>query len=125
MYNLYKRFFGFLVLCLGTRSLIVYASYKATPQQLMYMGIFSVIMAVAWIRIYFFAPRTTGPEVFGGYIWWNDLRIIHALLYLLFAFYAFQGKNYGWRVLAIDVIIGLIAFLCYHHRSGNFSRLLH
>ena len=29
--------------------------------------------------------RKTGKEVFGSKIWWNDLRPVHASLYILFA----------------------------------------
>jgi hypothetical protein len=68
---------------------------------------------VGWLYIYFISPRTTGPEVFGGVIWWNDLRIVHALMYLLFIIYAMQKKSFSYIVLVIDALVGLVAFTLY------------
>ena len=64
-----------------------------------------------------------GDEVFGNKIWWNLLRPIHGILYLLFAYNALNKNNNSWIYLMIDVIIGLIRFLIYHYKCNNFSKL--
>ena len=67
--------------------------------------------------------RKTGPEVFGGKIWWNNLRPIHSLLYFLFAYNAINGNRNAWQFLLADVIIGLISFLAFHYFNGDFSNM--
>ena len=63
---------------------------------------------------YLFKLRKTGAEVFGNKIWWNNLRPIHATLYLLFSYLAINKNNNSWYVLLLDVIIGIIAFSIHH-----------
>lgn len=119
-----KRFALFLPLCIGSRALLAYLAYKLDPKYLPWMAVIALIIAVGFIRIYFFAPRNTGPEVFGGKIWWNDYRLVHAINYLAFAVLAFQKKSYSWVPLAIDVVLGLVLFLVYHGKQGDFKQLL-
>ena len=86
------------------------------------MGILALIPAIGFITIYLLDLRKKGAEVFESKIWWNDLRPIHGILYLLFAIYAIKKEqNYAWIPLLIDVTIGLTAFLYYHYTSGNLT----
>jgi hypothetical protein len=59
----------------------------------------------------------------GEKIWWNNLRPIHAILYILFAISAINKKSYSWIFLLIDVILGLTMFLYHHYSIGDFSKL--
>lgn len=122
--NIQKRFAMFLIGCIGIRSLFAYVAKRSSKQVLFYLGMLALIPAIGFITIYFTGIRNTGAEVFGEKIWWNDLRIVHAMLYILFAIYAFQNKDFAWIPLAIDVMIGLIAFLLYHSKEGSFKLLL-
>ena len=122
--NIQKRFALFLIGCIGVRTLFVIMAKYASKQQLFYMGSLALLPAIGFILIYFSGLRKTGAEVFGDTIWWNDLRIIHAMLYILFAIYAFQNKWFAWMPLGVDVLLGLTAFLLYHYRAGNFKELL-
>jgi hypothetical protein len=112
----------FLVGCIGSRvALTGLAFYLGKhgvtpllglpPLQWLALG----FVAVAIAMLYFFATgtRTTGPEVMGGAIWWNWLRPIHALLYLVFAYMAMQPTLSvdAWKCLAADTTLGLVAFL--------------
>ena len=83
------------------------------------MGYIALLPAFAWIYLYFTNGRKTGPEVFGGTIWWNNLRIVHALLYILFSIYALQEKDFAWKVLFFDALVGLTAFMYYHISNNN------
>ena len=121
--SIQKRFLMFLIGCIGVRSLFAYVAKHSSKQSLFYLGMLALIPAIGFIIIYFSGIRTSGPEVFGEKIWWNELRIVHALLYILFAIYAFQNKSFAWIPLAIDVIVGLIAFLFYHNKVGSFESL--
>ena len=124
MNNLQKRFLLFLFGCIGMRSLFVILAKNASEKYLKYMGYLALIPAIGFIYIYLTGSRQTGAEVFGGKIWWNNLRPLHALLYLLFAYNAILGIKIAWIYLLIDVIIGLMSFIIFHYYNGDFSKIL-
>ena len=120
MNDIQKRFLLFLILCLGSRSLLAYCAFKfKTP----IIPIFTLLISISWIRIYFISPRDTGPEVFGDKIWWNNFRLVHAFNYMLFTVLYFLNVKQAWMILALDVIIALVAFLHHHYVEGNFKLL--
>ena len=114
MDTLQKRILLFLVGCIGVRLLLVYIAKNIDIKLLKYMGYITLIPAIGFIYIYLTGSRKTGPEVFGSKIWWNNLRPIHAILYLLFSYNAIIGNRNAWIYLLIDVLLGLISFLVYH-----------
>jgi hypothetical protein len=119
MTNIQKRFLLFLLGCIPTRLLFMYLA-KTKLHLLPYLGYIALLIGIGFMYIYLTNSRTTGPEVFGDKIWWNHLRPIHSILYLLFAYYAINKKNYAWIFLAIDITIGLFAFLLFHYKSKHF-----
>ena len=123
MNNIHKRFIMFIFGCLVVRVLLVLLAKNVSPTYLRLLGFLSLIPAIGFLIIYFGDLRKTGREVMGNVIWWNELRPVHAIMYILFAIYAISKKDYAWKVLLLDVCIGLIAFLMYHCQSGNFSKL--
>jgi hypothetical protein len=114
MNTLQKRFVLFLVGCIGTRLLLVYIAKNINIKFLKYMGYLLLLPAFGFIYIYLTGIRKTGAEVFGDKIWWNNLRPIHALFYLLFSYNAINGNKNAWIYLLIDVLFGLTSFLTYH-----------
>jgi hypothetical protein len=114
MDTLQKRILLFLIGCIGVRLLLVYIAKNIDIKLLKYMGYITLIPAIGFIYIYLTGSRKTGPEVFGSKIWWNNLRPIHAILYLLFSYNAIIGNRNAWIYLLIDVLLGLISFLVYH-----------
>jgi len=124
MNNLQKRFLLFLFGCIGVRSLLVVVAKKISVDYLPWLGYLALLPTIGFIYIFLTGSRTTGSEVFGGKIWWNNLRPVHAILYGLFAYNAIQRNRRAWIYLLIDVIIGLASFLTYHYVQGNFTRLL-
>ena len=122
--NIQKRFLYFLIGCIGARTSFVILTKNINPEYLPKLALIALIPAIGMLTVYFTNSRKTGLEVFGDKIWWNQLRVPHALLYILFAIYAFQQKEYSWIPLLIDVLLGLISFLVYHGISGNFDKLL-
>jgi hypothetical protein len=123
MNTIQKRFLLFLFGCIGMRSLFVYLAKTENKTYLQYMGYLSILPAVGLFYLFFTGSRETGVEVFGDKIWWNDLRPIHGLLYLLFAYNAINGNNFAWIYLLVDVIIGLISFLSFHYYNNDFVKL--
>ena len=123
MNTIQKRFLLFLIGCIGTRTLFVYAAKNVDTTYLRYMGYLALLPAIGFFYIYFTGSRQTGAEVFGSKIWWNDLRPIHGLLYLLFAYNAINRNRDAWIYLLIDVTFGLVSFLTFHYLNGDFSKL--
>jgi hypothetical protein len=114
MKTIEKRFLLFLVGCIGSRLLLVYLAKNIDIKFLKYMGYLLLLPAFGFFYIYFTGIRKRGGEVFGDKIWWNDLRPIHGILYLLFSYNAINGNKNAWIFLLVDVIFGLTSFLTYH-----------
>jgi len=104
----------FLGGCIPVRLNIAYITKVISPEYLEYCALFASFPMFYWLYVYFFKERTTGPDVFGGKIWWNHLRIVHAFLYLLFIILALQRKTFSYIPLLIDALLGLFSFLIYH-----------
>lgn len=121
MNNLQKRFYLFLFGCIGVRTLFTVAAAYASVSALHIMGILALIPVVGWLNIMFFGERDTGPEVFGGRIWWQNLRPVHTLLWAGFVYGAIRGITTAYRLLAIDTFVGLCAFLFHHYRNGDLK----
>ena len=104
----------FLVGCIGVRIMITLVAKNINPYYLPYMGYLALIPVMGWLFIYFVRPRDTGIEVFGGKIWWNQLRPIHAAMYATFAVLAIRKSPYSYIPLAIDTLFGLGAYITHH-----------
>ena len=124
MNDIKKRFLLFLIGCMGTRLLFVYAAKNAGPEYLPYMGYLALIPAIGFTYIFLTGSRTTGGETFGQKIWWNNLRPVHSLFYGLFAYNAINNKSGAWKILLLDVVIGLVGFLAHHYSEGSFQKLI-
>jgi hypothetical protein len=123
MNTIQKRFLLFLIGCIGTRTLFVYLAKNVNINYLRYMGYLSILPAVGFFYLFLTDSRKTGLEVFGDKIWWNNLRPVHGLIYLLFAYNAIIGNNFAWIYLLVDVIIGLVSFLSFHYYNNDFRQL--
>ena len=123
MNDLKKRMLMFLIGCIGVRSLFVIIAKYINTNYLKYLGYLALLPAIGFIYIFLTGSRQTGTETFGDKIWWNNLRPIHATLYILFAYNAIIGNKQAWMYLLADVLIGLISFLIYHYVKGDFKYL--
>lgn len=124
MNNIQKRFLLFLIGCIGTRSVFALIAKNISVNYLPYLGYLALLPAIGFIYIYLTGSRQTGAEVFGEKIWWNDLRPLHSLLYFLFAYNAIIGNKQAWIYLLVDVLVGLISFVFFHYKNGDFSKLI-
>ena len=104
-----NRTLAFLIGCLGARLIIAIVAKNLSGPKLKYTAIPAAVVGAAFISLYLFELRKTGFEA-GGKIWWNNMRPIHGMLYLLFACYAYKGERFAWYVLLLDVIIGFTAW---------------
>ena len=123
MNDIQKRFLFFLFGCIGTRTAFVFIAKNAGAKFLPLLGYLAILPAIGFMYFYLTGTRKTGAEVFGEKIWWNDLRPIHSIIYLLFAYTAINGVETAWMFLLADVIFGLFVFLGFHYMNGDFSQL--
>ena len=95
----------FLFGCIPVRLFLAYISTK--PINLFIFGYLLLIIGISFLVLYFTNRRLDAPEA-GGKTWWHNYRLIHGMLYLTAAIYAFQGKSdLIWIPLVIDVVFGL------------------
>ena len=123
MNNIQKRFVFFSI-CILVRTILAVIAYYADINYTYYLSFPAFVIGMGFIAIYLGNLRTTGREVLGDKIWWNKLRPIHAFNYLIFAYLAYKKNKKAYIPLAIDVIIGIVAFLIFHYKSNNFRLLL-
>jgi len=113
-----KRMKLFLIGCIGVRLAIsLLAKYIGEKMNwaLPYLGLIALIPVMGFIGQFLFGLRERGRGFAGGKIWWSDMRAIHGVLYLLFAMFAIRKKQFAWRVLLIDVLIGLSAWFRHYY----------
>lgn len=123
MNTIQKRFLLFLGLCIPSRIIIALLSIYGNKTIRTLLILFASIIVIGWTYIYITKSRQTGGEVFGEKIWWNQLRPVHAFNYLLFIILSLRNNAYASVPLIIDPIIGLLAFINYHYKEGNFKKL--
>ena len=51
-----------------------------------------------------------------GRVWWNDLRPLHAALWLLYAALAARSVPRAWTVLLLDLVVGIAAWKHFRRR---------
>lgn len=115
-----KRLLFFLIGCIGIRLGLVFITKNINQDILQYFGFIALLIAFGFFYIYIFgnAQADSQLEWLGDKrIWWNEIRPIHGILYLLFAFYAIKKKSFAWIPLLVDVIIGLIVWILHHNNS--------
>tara|TARA_Y100000389_G_scaffold202486_1_gene247905 strand:+ start:1695 stop:2042 length:348 start_codon:yes stop_codon:yes gene_type:complete len=105
-----NRQLTFLIGCLGARLLLALIAKNSSREFLNKLGYITLLISIGFMSIYMFDLRPSGFEA-GGKIWWNDLRPLHGVLYLLFSMYAIKGETeIAWIVLLYDVMIGFLAW---------------
>ena len=94
------------LLCILARLNLSYIAY-AHPWLHLALLVFLVGVASVWILMSIgVIQRDTGPEA-GGEIWWKDLRVFHAALYLLASIRLYFGDGQGAAlILLLDVALG-------------------
>ena len=123
MNTIQKRFLLFIFVCILTRLILTFVVKKLKLIYLPIAGYIGLILGISFLTIYYYNLRKTGIEVFGDKIWWNDIRPIHGILYLIFAYLAINKNKNAWIVLLIDVIFGLVMFINHHYTNDNFKYL--
>ena len=123
MKDITKRFLLFLFGCMGFRLFLTITAKNIEIDYLPDIGYITLIFAIGMAYFYISETRKTGVEVFGDKIWWDKLRPVHILFYLMFSFSAFNKNPDSWYYLLVDTIYGLSMFIYFHYSNNNFSKI--
>ena len=134
MNTIKKRFLLYLFGCIGFRTMITVVAKKfnenlnnnKTKNYFKYFSLITLSMGLGFLYIYIFGSKKADSQLkwANSKVWWNDYRIIHAILYISFSIMALFQLNNAWILLAMDTLLGLIIFLQYHYLKGNFKKLI-
>ena len=116
---MFNKTFNFLVLCLGARFGLTLLAKNINKKYYKYICMFTLFTSLGFLRNYLFDLRKTGPEA-EGIIWWNKLRPIHGILYLLFTIYAYKKENFAWIILLVDTCLGLLFWYLRYYQNMMF-----
>ena len=90
--------------CIPLRLAFAYIAMQ--PAALPYVAAAASTVSAGFVAVYAFKLRPNAPEGGGGPTWWNQLRPIHAGLYLAAALFAFDGSTAAGGVLLADALLG-------------------
>tara|TARA_Y100000389_G_C17120743_1_gene345316 strand:+ start:144 stop:497 length:354 start_codon:yes stop_codon:yes gene_type:complete len=116
---LLSRKVTFLFGCIGARIFLAWLAKNATKEQLKYIGFVALLPAIGFIFLYVGDYRKDAVEA-GGKTWWNSLRPIHGVMYLLFSIYAIKSSENAWKVLAADAALGLVFWYMKYYIQYDF-----
>lgn len=105
--NIQNRILLFFFGCVPIRLFFVLLSRNMT--YLPYMGYLAIIGSLLFFNKYMKNDSKVG--FFGGNVWWNNMRLFHSIMYMLFGIAAINKKEFAWKILLIDIIVGILAFI--------------
>jgi hypothetical protein len=120
MFSINQRILLFLFPCILSRLFLAYLANFLTGMFSLLLSFLLFIIGSGFLIIYFTGMRKTGLETGGKPIWWNNIRPIHGLFYICASLLLFYGHRcWSSKLLIIDTLFGLSAFLIYHIQNGN------
>ena len=99
------------LICLTVRFSLAYFSYVLPSVKVRQLSYLALLPIIGWLNIIFFSPRDSGIEVPNGKIWWQNMRPVHVLMYIIFFLLAQFKTNLAWIPLFIDPLIGIGAWI--------------
>jgi phosphatidylglycerophosphate synthase len=104
----------FMVGCIPTRLLLALLTYKISEKYLPYLSILFFSIGISFIYLYLTNSRQKAPEA-GGKTWWNNIRPIHGMFYIIAGIYALKKSRLAALILVVDLIFGLAAFIQHRY----------
>lgn len=106
----------FFTQCIPARCLLAAGVYATKDEYMKYWMAPAGLAAVA--GVYRYATYNDDQiGAFGQKVWWNNTRIIHSIISIIFIILIAQGKyNYARALPIIDLIIG-IGFVSQHYSN--------
>ena len=110
-----KEIYYYFLICIFIRFLIplvVFFSINYKYLNVIYALIFTTISLGF---IYQNVTKYRKKGAFNNKIWWDYLRPVHAINYMLSAYYVYNKDMKVIYLLVIDVLIGIIGFINNHY----------
>lgn len=108
----------FLLACIPTRIVLAILPQKIPENYLPIFGILLGIISISFLYLYFSNKRLNAFEA-GGKTWWHSIRLVHGMLFATAAIYCFQKSKLASLPLALDVLLGLSAFIYFHSKNDK------
>jgi len=123
--SIQRRFVLFLFGCMGARMALAWSVGRVRNIWLRSgLAVALLAMGLGFLVIYAGGLRKTGAETGGAPIWWNALRPLHGAIYVASALLLWRNHGSTASSLLVgDTLVGLVAFLMYHWRSGNLKKV--
>ncbi len=109
----------FLFGCIGFRLLISFIIKNISKKYLPICSYITILPAIGFILLYLSNLRIK-KGAFNNIVWWNKLRPIHGVMYLLFSIYAFKKETFAWKILLLDAILGLLFWLNHYYLNIEY-----
>lgn len=103
-----RRIYIYIFGCLLIRLLFIIIVKFVNIKYLPFFGIITLILSILFIRS-FIKNKKVG--FFGGKVWWNNLRLFHSIMYLIFSICSFYKIPSSYIILIFDLLIGLLFFI--------------
>lgn len=105
----------FFIGCIGTRILFSILLQYAPDRLCLPLSMVTMTISIGFAVLWLFNLRQK-KGAFKNTIWWNRLRIVHAILFGLVSWFLFQKKQYlASTVILLDTTVGFWSFLIHHH----------
>ena len=118
-----ERMLTFLIGCLGTRSLLAYIAYYAEDNNIdslqILLGVLAIFIGIGFITIWLFGNELANDQLKvwkdkDDKLWWNNFRIVHGIIYILFGIFSLMEIQGAYKLLIIDLILGLLLWIMHH-----------
>ena len=109
-----KEIFYYFLICIFFRLLIplvVFFTMNYKYLNVIYGLIFTTI-SLGFVYQYLTKYRKKGA--FNNQIWWDYLRPVHVINYMLSAYYVYNKDIKVIYILIIDILIGIAGFMNHH-----------
>lgn len=100
-------------LCIFLRFLLAYLVFVTYNSNYRYILIIFYLFAASGL-LYNYINKTRKIGAFNNIIWWDDLRPLHALLFISTSILLYIKNPYSYILPFIDTIIGLVMYLLNH-----------
>lgn len=101
--------YKYILLCLFTRYTIAIIIKYINIKYLPLLSLPTLIISFSFFRNYI-NYKQNDKGFFGGKVWWNNYRLIHAITFGIFSICALYKFKYSWTILLFDAILGTIFF---------------
>lgn len=97
----------YLLVCIPVRIGIAIGAKYIPVNYLPLASIVAFITSFLWLWKFFNNKQGKSKGAFGQIVWWNNMRMVHALIWIAFGILALFKNKYAYLLLLLDVFVGL------------------